>query len=73
MGNRVLLLDLWGSNRQQLPGYKVAPLVCFSIKLQICAYLVRLLMGGKTVLQDLKLVSLQRHIPVNSGYFLEGT
>lgn len=73
MGNRVLLLDLWGSNRQQLPGYKVALLACFPIKLQICACLVRLLMGGKTVLQDLKLVPLRRHVPVNLRWSLEGT
>lgn len=30
-------------------------------------------MGGKTVLQDLKLVPLQRHVPVNSGCSQEGT
>ena len=30
-------------------------------------------MGGKTVLLDLKLVPLQRHVPVNSGCSLEGT
>lgn len=65
MGNRVLLLDLWGGNRQWLPGYKVAVLACFPIKLQICAYLVRLLIGRKSVLQDLKFVPLTGHVPVN--------
>lgn len=73
MGNRVLLLYLWGSNRQRLPGYKVTLLASFPIKLQICECLVRLLMGGKIVLQDLKLVPLQRHVPVNSGCSQEGT
>lgn len=35
MGDRLLQLDLWGSNRQQLPGYKVALLGCFPTKLQV--------------------------------------
>lgn len=63
MGSRVLLLDLWGSNRQRSPGCKVALLACFPTKLEICACSARLLIGGKTVLQDLKLVALQRHVP----------
>lgn len=73
MGDRLLQLDLWGSDRQQLPGYKVALLGCFPTKLQIWVFLVRLLMGGKTVLQDLELVSLWRHFPVNSGCPLESS
>lgn len=73
MGNRVLLLDLWDSNRQWLPGYKVALLACFPIKLQICAYLVRPLIGGKSVLQDLKFVPLTGPVSVNSGCSLKGT
>lgn len=62
MSSRVLLLDLWGSNRRRLPGCEVA-LACFAIKLEICARSARLLIGGKTVLQDLKLVALQRRVP----------
>lgn len=35
MGDRLLQLDLWGSNRQQLPGYKVALLYIHFIYLHM--------------------------------------